>query len=104
MRIGGRITPHATPAYFLENLIPLCDEFVDRKSLSDRVFALVGEFLEGKDNRAVSSTVKKSLIILFALIIMYRSMLHVVRPFDYCSGSYNCVSFRFTCVRNNFYQ
>lgn len=47
MRTGGRISPHSTPAFFLENLVPLCDDIIDGKILADRANALVGEFMEG---------------------------------------------------------
>lgn len=48
MRIGGRISPHTTPAYFLDTLVPLCEDIIDGKVLADRANALVGEFMEGR--------------------------------------------------------
>lgn len=46
MNIGGKLSPHATPSCFLENLVPLCEDLVCPTILMNRANALVGEFFE----------------------------------------------------------
>jgi hypothetical protein len=46
LRIGGKISPQATPSFFVESLIPLCEDLIDIDKLRKRANDLVGEFLE----------------------------------------------------------
>jgi hypothetical protein len=47
MRTGSRMSTLASPSYFLENIISLCSEKVDKEHLSRMVNGMIGEFWEG---------------------------------------------------------
>lgn len=47
IRIGGKMSSHATPAYFLDHLTPLCADFAKQDVLAEKANELVGEFFEG---------------------------------------------------------